>query len=176
MLCFLARLLFGFVSWIAYYLAFCLQIVSCVDLGWCLPCICCSRSTWSGSWTATTSKMEHLVIIVNAWKPLTIITKSSILDVAAVLDPPLIIHFWVSIDMQWFSLTLFSPIFAFYNPLKTPKTQRVSGVFREYKIRTLTRNELTIFSGIINDTFYSFKRLFLKDVWSRMLCFKDTAF
>ena len=33
--------------------------------------------------------MEHFVIIVNNWKPLTIITKSSILDVAAVLDPPL---------------------------------------------------------------------------------------
>ena len=30
--------------------------------------------------------MEHFVIIVNGWKPLTIITKSFILDVAAVLD------------------------------------------------------------------------------------------
>ena len=30
------------------------------------------------------------MIIVNGWKPLTIITKRSILDVAAVLDPPLI--------------------------------------------------------------------------------------
>ena len=29
------------------------------------------------------------MIIVNGWKLLTIITKSSILDVAAVLDPPL---------------------------------------------------------------------------------------
>ena len=43
-----------------------------------------------GSRTATTSKMEHFVIIVNGWKPLTIITKSSILDVAAVLGPPLV--------------------------------------------------------------------------------------
>ena len=42
-----------------------------------------------GSRTAATSKMEHFVIIVNGWKPLTIITKSSILDVATVLDPPL---------------------------------------------------------------------------------------
>ena len=33
--------------------------------------------------------MEHFVIIVNGWKPLTITTKSSILDVAAVLDSPL---------------------------------------------------------------------------------------
>ena len=44
-----------------------------------------------GSRTAATSKMEHFVIIVNDWKPLTIITKSSMLDVAAVLDPPLTI-------------------------------------------------------------------------------------
>ena len=33
--------------------------------------------------------MECFVIIVNGWKPLTIITKRSILDVAAVLDPTL---------------------------------------------------------------------------------------
>ena len=33
---------------------------------------------------------KHFVIIVNGWKLLTIITKRSILDVAAVLDPPLI--------------------------------------------------------------------------------------
>ena len=36
--------------------------------------------------------MERFVIIVNGWKPLTIITKLSILDVAAVLDPPLHIN------------------------------------------------------------------------------------
>ena len=45
----------------------------------------------SGSRTAATSKMEHFVIIVNnGWNPLIIITKSSILDTAAFLDPPLI--------------------------------------------------------------------------------------
>ena len=43
-----------------------------------------------GSRPAATTKMERFVIIDNGWKPLTIITKSSILDVAAVLDPPLI--------------------------------------------------------------------------------------
>ena len=42
-----------------------------------------------GSRTSVTSTMEHFVIIVNGWKPLTIITKSSTMDVAAVLDPPL---------------------------------------------------------------------------------------
>ena len=43
-----------------------------------------------GSRTTTTSKMERFVIIVNGWKPLTIITKRSILDVAAALDAPLL--------------------------------------------------------------------------------------
>ena len=42
-----------------------------------------------GSRAAETSKMERFVIIVNGFQPLTIITKRSILDVAAVLDPPL---------------------------------------------------------------------------------------
>ena len=40
--------------------------------------------------TAATSKVELFVTIFNGSKPLTIITKSSILDVAAVLDLPLI--------------------------------------------------------------------------------------
>ena len=51
-----------------------------------------SRGFWSfrgGCRTAATSKMEHFLIIVNGQKPSTVITKCSILDVAAVLDPPL---------------------------------------------------------------------------------------
>ena len=39
--------------------------------------------------TAAPSKMELFVIKVNGFEPLTIITKCSILDVAAILDPPL---------------------------------------------------------------------------------------
>ena len=42
-----------------------------------------------GSKTAATSKIELFVIILNSWKPLTIITKCSIFDAAATLDPPL---------------------------------------------------------------------------------------
>ena len=38
--------------------------------------------------TAATSKTVHFVIMVNGFQPLTIITKSSILDITAVLDPP----------------------------------------------------------------------------------------
>ena len=43
-----------------------------------------------GSRAAVTSKMERFVIIVNGWKPLTIITTRSIFGAAAVLDPPLV--------------------------------------------------------------------------------------
>ena len=39
--------------------------------------------------------MEHFVIIVNDFHPLTIMTKGSNLDVAALLDPPL------SVSSQW---------------------------------------------------------------------------
>ena len=45
-----------------------------------------------GSRTAATSKFKHFVIIVNGFQPLTIITKSSILNVAVILDPPLKIN------------------------------------------------------------------------------------
>ena len=45
-----------------------------------------------GSRTAATSKIEYFVIIVNGLKPLTIITKCSILGVAAVLDPPMVFY------------------------------------------------------------------------------------
>ena len=40
-----------------------------------------------GSRTAVTSKMELFVITVNGFQQLTIITKCSILDATAVLDP-----------------------------------------------------------------------------------------
>ena len=43
-----------------------------------------------GSRTAATFKMERLVIIVNGFRPLTVIAKLSILDVAATLDPSLL--------------------------------------------------------------------------------------
>ena len=45
--------------------------------------------TRGGSRAAATSKMECFVVIVNGFQPLTIITKHSVLDVVAALDPPL---------------------------------------------------------------------------------------
>ena len=44
-----------------------------------------------GSRAASTSKMERFLIIVNGFQPLIIITKHSSLDVAAALDPPLLV-------------------------------------------------------------------------------------
>ena len=44
-----------------------------------------------GSRTAAKTKMEPFLIIVNGWKQLTTITKCSNLDVAAVLDLPLLL-------------------------------------------------------------------------------------
>ena len=53
---------------------------------------------------AATSKMERFVIIVNGFQPLTIITKRSILDVAAALDPPLMILDLLTLYMILFLL------------------------------------------------------------------------
>ena len=49
----------------------------------------CSDGARGRSRTVPTSKMEHFLIIVNGFQPLTIITKRSILEVAAVPDLPL---------------------------------------------------------------------------------------
>ena len=55
-----------------------------------------------GSRTVATSNVELFVIIVNGFQPLTIITKNSTLDVAAVLDPPLDIkHKIASLKCSW---------------------------------------------------------------------------
>ena len=48
--------------------------------------------TRGGSRAAATSKIERFIIIVTGWNGLTIITKRSILDVAATLDPPLVTY------------------------------------------------------------------------------------
>ena len=45
--------------------------------------------------------MERFVIIVNDWKLLIIITKRSILDVAAAIDPPLKTHYIIPKDNQF---------------------------------------------------------------------------
>ena len=52
-----------------------------------------------GSRAASTSKMECFVIIVNGFQPLAIITKHSILGIAAALDPLLGCVAWSSLHM-----------------------------------------------------------------------------
>ena len=54
-----------------------------------------------GSRAASASKMECFVIIVNGWKPLTVITKHSILDAAAALGLSLIIFAKSNIFDAW---------------------------------------------------------------------------
>ena len=49
----------------------------------------CFLKTRGGSRIAATPKVELFATIVNGFQPLTVITKSSALDVAAVQDPPL---------------------------------------------------------------------------------------
>ena len=62
--------------------------------------------------------MEHFVIIVNGFQPLTVIPKSSILDVAAILDPPLIVIlfyelniFYMYLHINYFALNSTSSLF-----------------------------------------------------------------
>ena len=63
-----------------------------------------------GSRTAATSKMERFAIIVNGFQPLTIITKRSILDVAATLDPPLVVTIKFSKQVKCILILLTSNI------------------------------------------------------------------
>ena len=69
-------------------------------LWWLLLSLMSESILRGGSRTAATSKMEQIVIIVNRFQPLTIITKCSVLDVAAVLDPPM------SLSTQILNLTI----------------------------------------------------------------------
>ena len=48
--------------------------------------------------------MEHFVIIVNGWKPFTVIRKCSIFDVAVVLDPPMD---FVQVYVSWVGTKLY---------------------------------------------------------------------
>ena len=77
----------------------------------------CSNGIFKGeSSTAAISKMETFVIIVYGWKPLTIITKSSTLDVAVVLDPSLIfIIMLTDVRVSCFSVSIGS----IYNLIST---------------------------------------------------------
>ena len=53
--------------------------------------------------TTATPKMKHFFITVNGFQLLTVITKSSILDVATFLDPPLLLY-----KSSYFMCSIFS--------------------------------------------------------------------
>ena len=68
------------------------------------------RTLTGGSRAAATSKMKRFVIIVTGFQPLNVITKRSIFDVAAALDPPLTPSFtdrlgWLLLKLQHNYLT-----------------------------------------------------------------------
>ena len=78
--------------WFIFFWANLVRKIWCY-LKWLESSICIhlhSSSPLGGSRAAVTSKMERFVIIVNVFQPLTVITKHSILDVTAALDPPLV--------------------------------------------------------------------------------------
>ena len=86
-------------SWFKYCVAYVPQRNLCKNsFGYNLNRVTC-HTIRGRSRTAATSKMECLVIIVNDWKPLTIIAKRSMLDVAAALDLPLTIIIFFSGDI-----------------------------------------------------------------------------
>ena len=93
------------------------------------------QSFRGGSRAAATSRMECFVIIVNGFQPLIIITKRSILDVAAAPDPPLEfclsmivfntetrrkLFFWFFLNyLKCFILTVFSNFSTLIKPFST---------------------------------------------------------
>ena len=81
-----------------------------------------------GSRAAATSKMDWFVIIVNGLKSLTIITKHFILDVAAALDPPLIILLIVIVLMINVLFLYFSTFLYVLFPCSTAQTLKISSV------------------------------------------------
>ena len=117
--------------------------------------ICNSKKIWNfnrtkfemisrgGSMAAATSKMERFVIIVNSFQPLTIITKRSILDVAAALDLPLITFykfwklFWY-LDVLVFHTSLWY-LNMFYDDLKGVLIQILSKASSSHEHRYFLR-------------------------------------
>ena len=77
--------------------------------------------------------MERFVIIVNAFQPLTIITKRSILDVAEVLDPPLNLVYTSKIEEIWggpCQASLNTTVLYFYNSEATYRSSRSQMFFK----------------------------------------------
>ena len=88
----------------------------------------CSRG---GSRTPATSNMEHFVIIVNGWKPLTTFPKSSILDVAVVLDFPMLK------DVHLTSVYYIYKLLMLFENFRTLKQKYVNIIFCNQNLLTM---------------------------------------
>ena len=102
--------------------------------------------SWGGSRITATSKMERFVIIVNGWNPLIIITKRSIMDVAAVLNPPLkplivtncLLYLLFHNESLWSNASWSSVSDAFCKSIKISETKRsLSNTFLIFSIRPI---------------------------------------
>ena len=92
--------------------------------------------TKGGFRTAATSKMERFVIIVNGFQRLTIITKHSILDIAAALDLPL----------RTWSCGTFYPVSLNRFPRGTENRIRTS--WKWFNIEVYTRFNIEIYTSL----------------------------
>ena len=107
-----------------------------------------------GSKTDATSKIERFVIIVNGWKPSTIITKCSILNVPAALDPFLI--------MIWNFKNFFRK-----RHLKMPP---INGIIQVGKLETiLVSNVKAALRDMCPNENFFLVRIFLYSEWKRGL-------
>ena len=127
-----------------------------------------SAQTRGRSRAAVTSKMECFVVIVNGFQPLTIITRHSILDVAAALDSPLVTDvFILSLDNYFrflFWKTLFQKsrrsLWNFDNSvIKISKFWKLQGGFCHCEIDTC---EFIWFYEFENSSILSFSDYLLK--------------
>ena len=90
------------------------------------PSVCLWHIFRGGFRTAATSKMDRFVIIVNGFQPLTITTKRSILDVAAVLDSHLIFLRVYRVGFLNFYMRIFCHIYQKMTKLEFGKLYLVS--------------------------------------------------
>ena len=104
-----------------------------------------------GSSTAAISMMERYIVIVNVFQQLTIITKRSILDVAAVLDPPLVSFYLpfrpLNKYLNWCQCQYYEAIYAFWGK------QCLLSLPYIYKSLYATYVRITPFTEICEDTF-----------------------
>ena len=79
--------------------------------------------------------MEHFVIIVNGWNPLTVIIKRFILDAAAVLDPPLLTQTTIG-QMKKFFWIISVKLFLLAEQNGSRSRRKIAPIFWRFKEQT----------------------------------------